>query len=80
MSLGKLTATCSFNIYPVGEEEVLPAVKEEMGVKTPCPSFFLPVVGWWWPEDRSSPTFVRGVLWSRGPPPSSLLPAALEAF
>lgn len=59
---------------------MLPAVKEEMGVKAPCPSFFLPVVGRWWPEDRSSPTFVRSVLWSYGPPPSSLLPAALEAF
>lgn len=66
-------------MHSVGGKGVLPAGKEEMGVKAHCSSFFLSVVDWWWP-DGSSPTFVRGVLWSRGPLPSSLLPAALQAF
>ena len=40
MFLGKLMTSC-FSTNRVGEDEVLPAVKKEMGVKTSCSNFFL---------------------------------------
>lgn len=59
---------------------MLSAAQEEIRIQAMHSSFFLSVVGRWQPEDWSSPTFLRAVLWLPCPLLSSLLPVALEVY